>query len=533
MISLSEFDRYVRTQKPIKYLKSDYHLDKLDRLKDIKRLLHKSNPNRLDKKEILALQTEHYNLSKDVDADINLNKTQSASQLLKEKKISSKDSYLIYTDYDDETEDLLNYIFEIIVGYNACMHITPSHYKSLVNKLTNLPYNILYKLTKLDQLNINLFDSLGCIVNKIVDAKMEDGSLVLDALSTYMTKLQTIASGTTGVAATSNFFNIKDFFIIKFQQSDNEDAYDIYNEAFIAFYGLNRLKYVIPNFAYVYNIHFGKKCSICTTTKCVSGWCSVNSKKTKSSTAYLLYENCNPSISFGAACKTITLSDYTSIFLQTVFSIQVAYEAVDYTHYDLHADNVLCMYLYNASNASKYPPDFTPEDYLPNNLYIEYPTSKKTYYVKCNILSKIIDYGFSHANLNGKDIGNPYIKNNIYNRGFPITDCFRLMYSTLYILYNNNNKVFDEVYMLLFYFIKNTTELSDYDFAAHFINYNFDENKANQYFGNLPYNNVTKKLNIPDFIEYCRINIPTIPIIDSLPLDAVLYSNESSDTLYI
>ncbi|PWG73572.1 hypothetical protein DF186_22380, partial [Enterococcus hirae] len=79
------------------------------------------------------------------------------------------------------------------------------------------------------------------------------------------------------------------------------------------------------------------------------------------------------------ATGKITKEFVMRVYFQIVMALAVEYHEFDFTHYDLHAGNVLIQ----ATPGNRF--------YL-----IPYTFEGRTVYIKTNVIVKIIDYGLSH-----------------------------------------------------------------------------------------------------------------------------------------
>jgi hypothetical protein len=273
-----------------------------------------------------------------------------------------------------------------------------------------------------------------------------------------------------GYAMKADFDRAKDMFVLKTSRSSENDK-GMVHELYVGFI-LNQLRAYIPNFAYVFG---GFSCSIpIFDDKSVISWCN-----NKNPVQYVLYENIVPSISMKELCKFCSFSKFLNIYLQVLYSIRLAHNMFDFTHYDLHTDNVLIRQIGNGTDLFSIP-------YSTENSKIEYILTDR--------IATIIDYGLSHIKYDNKHFGEwlfqPY---GIYpDRSHPLHDAYKLLGFSLYYMRLYKNMVcYDQAIKLLYFFNK-----SD----------NLDEIIEKQintmYF--LPLIEYVDQFSIDDYIRYIR-----------------------------
>lgn len=189
------------------------------------------------------------------------------------------------------------------------------------------------------------------------------------------------------------------------------------HEALIGMGALNNLRDKIPTFMYIYGT-FMCDPPILDDNNEVLTWCP---SKTNPIT-YLVLENIEGASSLKALMWDITENEYLEIYLQILNAINVASKAFDYTHYDLHSENVLIQ---------------TLSYYVLIPLYNNNGTFS---YIRTKRLVRIIDYGFSHIKLQGQHFG-------VYGyedlgidpeSSFPMYDAYKLLLNSY--AYNINNE---------------------------------------------------------------------------------------------
>ena len=281
------------------------------------------------------------------------------------------------------------------------------------------------------------------------------------------------AESVEGFALRGDFDKSKDTFIVKSPQDAQNPT--LLHEYIVGVYGLNQVRQVIPNFAYVLG---GFRCSMPVVddeTNKVSAWCNNN----KYPIDYVVYENVVPSETMKDwVAKSCNFKDWLTYYLQILYATQIAADAIDYTHYDLHDENVLRRQISDSSDSFAIP----------------YKTERGIEYLMTNAVATIIDYGLAHIKYQGIDFG-------VYDRlawsvfpkrSFPLYDAYKfLLMSMRTMLQYNKVECFNKAAQILKFF-------NDQESAVDIIN------KQGKMYYYLPYNPKTKNLKIYDLTKYIR-----------------------------
>lgn len=233
-----------------------------------------------------------------------------------------------------------------------------------------------------------------------------------------------------GIAATADIekrnensaIDNKRLFVVKVPQVIKKQN-RIIHEYFVGVFALNNLKSYIPNFAFVLGIF---RCSPpYIERKKLSGlgrdkkekplsFCQ-NDVQSKQS-VYILYENITNSTTMHNYIKHCTTENFLNILVQITFALSLAYETYDFTHNDLHIDNVLIKE-------------------LKEEITIPYKRKNGSFiYVKTKIVATIIDLERSHVKVNGKHFGYLLYELDILpNRAYPMYDIFKIVMFSLRI----------------------------------------------------------------------------------------------------
>lgn len=225
----------------------------------------------------------------------------------------------------------------------------------------------------------------------------------------YFQNLEQIGSQSVeGYATTAQIRGGEDRpFVIKTPQIPNlQTSGNILHEYFVGAFGTNFLRGEIPNFAFVMGVfqcsppYIDKKKAL---TYCQND--NVNNQ-----VYYVLYENITDSMSFAEfISKGCSYSDYLNVLCQIILALNLADEKLDFTHYDLHPENVLVKE-------------------LPYEIYIPYPGG----YLRTRHLAMIIDLGRSHIRVNGKSYGFSLIQGGIFpDRPYYMYDIFKIVAGSL------------------------------------------------------------------------------------------------------
>ena len=331
-----------------------------------------------------------------------------------------------------EKEQLKNE--EILVSNNQiCSKDTLN---SLKERITNLKPNILKKDVTQKFYNADIMKAAMCTIDSIIYAPPDEigTSYHNNLINEYITNLRQIGTESkNGYAMLGNFDGLKDFFVDKVSRDPTNDT--LVHELVVGLYGTNKLRQYIPNFSYIYG---GLKCSpplIDPVTKKVIYSCLDN----KNLVNYVLYENVAPAIDISTYVRTSSSAQFLNVFMQALYSLRLANKLIDYTHYDLHAENLLIR---------------EPKLDKGKIFQIPYETENGTEYLRTNVISTFIDYGYSHIKtediidedkkiiLKGQHFGvHGRIQASIFpNRSWIIYDAYRLLMDCLRDAYNEQNK---------------------------------------------------------------------------------------------
>lgn len=196
------------------------------------------------------------------------------------------------------------------------------------------------------------------------------------------------------------------------------------HEYFVGAFGTNKLRSRIPNFSYVLGLF---QCSPPyieaqsylqsddnSNTRPALTYCQ--NDVTSNQVNYLLYENVANSVTFRQfIINGCSFGEYMNVLTQIVLAINEAYLEVDFTHYDLHDENILVRT-------------------LPEEIYIPYrvDSTGSVRYLRTRYVATIIDLGRSHIKYEGQDFGYALIEASLYpDRAYPMYDIYKILLFSL------------------------------------------------------------------------------------------------------
>ena len=341
------------------------------------------------------------------------------------------------------------------------------------NHIGGLQANQMKNITQGQLQNHNAMQSTQCTIDSIFYTSPYDvGSLYLNnRIRLYIHNLRQIGGeSANGYALLGDFENAKDMLIVKTSKHPNED--DLLHELVIGLYGTNKLRQYVPNFSYIYG---GFKCSpplIDPDTKKVVSWCLNN----QNAVNYVLYENINPSVSMATFIKTCTGKDFLNIYMQILYALRLAFKLIDFTHYDLHNENVLLRTI----DKEKFQ--------------IAYETERGVEYIITDRIPVIIDYGYSHMVYETKHFGkNGGVPFSIFSyRSWIIHDLYKfLMFCLMSAFKYENQSVITEATKIFRFFNATEDPLVAVN-EQYVVRYAF------------PLNDVTNNITIDDLANYIR-----------------------------
>lgn len=235
----------------------------------------------------------------------------------------------------------------------------------------------------------------------------------------------------------------------------SKDYNNLQHELFITLFCTNTLRGLVPNFSYIFG---GFRCS--------------KDKKIK----YLLCEGLTPNISMKEYVKTCKGIDFINKYLQVIYALKIAHSKYEFTHYNLHADNVLIK-----------------DTGVPISA-IPYIINEKTEYIITDKIATLIDYSNSFIRYEGKPYGVFTLSNYGISgtSGFPMYDCYKLLGFCMYEMLEAKNMECFNVASRIMRFFNQTEDLTTLILAQRKIIYI------------LPSNSEFRNVSYDTFLNYIR-----------------------------
>lgn len=273
-------------------------------------------------------------------------------------------------------------------------------------------------LSTADGMNANFHDDIACAVDAIIyDGKMpgQFSPNMRERVRNWFPTIRQIgAESVEGYALKASFSDASNIFILKAPRNPNND--ELVHEAAVGFYGLNKLRHILPNYMYVYGY---MKCSPpALNNKEAVTWCSSSNP----AVSYLISENIRDAVPMSdfITDPNTTGIDFLVVFLQLFNALNLAYKFYGYTHYDLHAGNVMIR---------KYAKIVAIPYFGTSNKVIGYIASQYVPY--------LIDYGYSRISIGGVGFGKIGLE--AYGiegeTPFPMFDIYKILAFTAQQLY--------------------------------------------------------------------------------------------------
>ena len=270
-----------------------------------------------------------------------------------------------------------------------------------------------------DFYNPNVMVAAMCTAESVIYTESNNGLVTPEQrIRHYIRKLRRIGEESVdGYAMVGDLEHEDAAFVLKAPRGNGDD---LVHEYFIGLMGTNKLRFYVPNFAYMYGAF---KCSppIIGEDSQVESWCSTSPHKVN----YILYENISPSVSLNRYIRNgCTARQWLEIYMQVLYALNVANEKIGFTHYDLHSDNVLV------------------RDIGEGMFQIPYNTENgRTEYMEVGKVATIIDFGISRIRSGQESYG-------IYNmfpwgvfptKVYPMHDAYKLLMMSARTMVSSGN----------------------------------------------------------------------------------------------
>lgn len=306
----------------------------------------------------------------------------------------------------------------------SCEVCSASHSNSIATHLSTLDSPNTKRILQSKFVSPSLMKAATCLSDAIFLTNPKGVAMSqTERVREWVTNLHQVGSDSSyGYALGAKVKSNDDLFIIKTAKNKSSSE-DLSHELFVAIFGLNSLRSIIPNFMYIYG---GFKCSppvIDPNTKEVTTWCRESAEEYKVN--YIVCENVAPAISFRQYLTRCDTTRFLRAYLQVLYALRTAWMRCDFTHYDLHHENILMRDL----------PQHNGGD-----MKIAYVTERDTVeYILADSVATVIDYGFSHIKCNGEHFGlhgMTYLS--IFSdRSWSLHDAYKLLVFSLNDLYIN------------------------------------------------------------------------------------------------
>jgi hypothetical protein len=354
---------------------------------------------------------------------------------------------------------------------------------SLQDKLTQINPMEFKQLLLRKFYDPSIMQEIMCTLNSIYYLQPNHPGAVRpnERIKHWLTHLKQIgAESAFGYAFKADFSTSQGAVVIKAPQNPSTD---LLHETIVGIQ-LNVLRRHVPNFAYVFG---GFKCTppilldpghlLGPAERTPVSWCDSNSNFV---VEYIIYENINPAVPMEDFVKNCTFPQFLGNYLQILFALLVGQKTpIEFQHGDLHPGNVLNRQLDKQVSIP----------YRNENDVVEYLLTDR--------IATMIDYGFSHVKLeSGEHLGvTNVIAGGLFpDRILPLYDAYKLLMFSLFFMKQNKNFDCYKKCERLFRFFSN----ENMDYAV---------DRQRDFYYQLPDNEKTRKVGIPDLLAYIRSSV--------------------------
>lgn len=288
--------------------------------------------------------------------------------------------------------------------------------EALADRLGGLSANKMKNIMSTELQNSEALKSIMCVTDSILYTSPYDSNsnFANNRIREYFSNLRVIGNDSSdGVAILADFGGVENMMIIKAAKDSLKDS--LLHEGVVGIYGTNDLRKLVPNYAYIYG---GFKCSpplIDSETKKVITWCLHN----ENTVNYVLYENINNSVTLREYIRKCTVQEFMEMYMQILYALREGLRQIDFTHYDLHDENVVIRDVNNAidfdikinknenisagsetnGNKGGSSDKINTETIKNTKFQIAYNTERGKEYLTTTKVATMIDYGYSHFKL--------------------------------------------------------------------------------------------------------------------------------------
>ena len=328
---------------------------------------------------------------------------------------------------------------DLLAKYVTRLHCQP---QKLQPYLADLIPESLVKRVREEFYNPLVLEMATCVLFSIFAATTSNVP-INERIRYWFRDLEQIgAESVEGYAMRADLGLVEDTLILKAPRDPNSD---LLHELFIGLYGTNRLRAILPNFAYLFG---GFNCSVPIIQprfEVVAGKAIKRDKAEvvsycesgpKDVVPYIIYENIAPAVSMANYVETCTGEEFFLIFSQILYALRKAWLSFGFVHNDLHHENVLIRQL---AEVFSFP----------------YSTHQGIRFITTDQLGTIIDFGRSHIIYQGRHYGFTGLESvGVFEDiPLPITDVYKLLFFSLFTMLQAKNwKAFHQVKRLVPYF---------------------------------------------------------------------------------
>lgn len=342
--------------------------------------------------------------------------------------------------YDSDTK-IINHLQKLIESCNYIKNIETTN----IFLQTNYEENLLLKLFNNSTCYVgtrecffrNLF-----VEDELSELKMTNIVSKLTKFKEQTTNYTIVGSGGSGNVVLVNIEMEK--FIVKFGKNKKNNPENIH-EFLVGYICLNELRNLLscPNFAYIYGIfqcpgtiiENGEIKSICNFNDISYSTDNIFNVIDEYINGTTLYESIKN--------EKLSVKNLLYLFIQILNALYIAQKNFEFTHYDLHLQNIICR---KVDIERYYVKAF-------NNSHI---------LSEINIIPTIIDFGSSHVKVNDKNLGftnlNSDLSYFILNSMFPLYDAYKLLMAILLSVIDENLELYSKIKSLQHFF---NPELTD------------------------------------------------------------------------
>lgn len=352
-----------------------------------------------------------------------------------------EDALLNIDEKANEYQSNIQYNNEFRLIQKNQKHCSLPNSKRILKNIDGIQTSKVGSLGKKQFYNANVMEAILCSMNTLFIGS--DSIPINQRVVHWLSLISKFGSGVNGYALDASFREAKDLFIIKGQGGE------LVHEYFVGLQ-LNPLRNQIPNFAYIFG---GFRClPPLFDDKKIRTWCSADKKypgqKDTNYLQYVVYEKISPSKTLRESLSNLTFDKFLEYYGQAMLAVRLAHETCDFTHYDLHDENLLLRQVPGKAN-----------------FVLEYPWKNgESIYISTDRIATIIDYGMSHVRVDGKNYGTHHFQNyNIYpDKSMPLYDAYKLLCFCAYYMKDNEKEKTIPLFEFFSSDVKDLKDLNEY-----------------------------------------------------------------------